>query len=224
MTPERFAAVDRYLADLLAPEDDALAAARKASDAAGLPEIQVSAAQGKLLQLLATVQGATSILEIGTLGGYSAIWLARALPVDGRLVTLEADPGHARVARANFAAAGLADRIEVRVGDAARTLQRLDAEGAGPFDLVFVDADKASSVAYLEGALRLARPGTLLVFDNVVRAGAVAGGGDADPSVRGIRDLLARLATDPRVSAAAIQTVGDKGWDGLALARVARVP
>lgn len=223
MTPERFAEVDRYLADLLAPEDAALEAALAASEAAGLPAIQVSANQGKLLHLLAQLQNARSILEIGTLGGYSTIWLARALPADGRLVTLEADAGHARVARENLAAAGLAEWVDVRVGDTAHTLRHLRDEGAGPFDLIFVDADKASSVRYLEHSLELSRPGTLLVFDNVVRGGAVTDGATADPSVRGIRDLLARLATDPRVSATAIQTVGDKGWDGLAIARVTRL-
>lgn len=220
MTPERFAAVDRYLAGLLAPDDDVLEAALAASDAAGLPAIQVSATQGKLLQLLARLQGARTILEIGTLGGYSTIWLARALPQGGHMVTLELDPKHAEVARSSLAGACLADRVEVRVGPAFESLAALEAEGAGPYDLVFVDADKVNGPAYLEWALALARPGSLLVFDNVVRGGAVTDADSTDGSVHGIRRLLHLLAAEPRVSATAIQTVGEKGWDGIALAYV----
>jgi predicted O-methyltransferase YrrM len=216
MTQEQWSAVDRYLVDLLLPPDPALDAALEASAAAGLPPHGVSPAQGKLLQLLALMQGARAILEIGTLGGYSTIWLARALPAGGRLITLEADPGYAAVARANIARAGLADVVEVRVGRALDTLPLLAAERLGPFDLIFIDADKRSNPEYLGWALELSRPGSAIVADNVVRGGAVAGG-DGDPTVQGVRRFYELLAADPRVSATAIQTVGAKGHDGFAL-------
>jgi predicted O-methyltransferase YrrM len=215
MTQEQWSAVDRYLVDLLLPPDPALDAALEASAAAGLPPHGVSPAQGKLLQLLALMQGARAILEIGTLGGYSTIWLARALPAGGRLITLEADPGYAAVARANIARAGLADVVEVRVGRALDTLPLLAAERLGPFDLIFIDADKRSNPEYLGWALELSRPGSAIVADNVVRGGAVAGGDD--PTVQGVRRFYELLAADPRVSATAIQTVGAKGHDGFAL-------
>jgi predicted O-methyltransferase YrrM len=215
MTQERWSAVDRYIDDLLLPPDPALDAALEASAAAGLPPHGVSPAQGKLLQLLALMQGARAILEIGTLGGYSTIWLARALPAGGRLITLEADPGYAAVARANIARAGLADVVEVRVGRALDTLPLLAAERLGPFDLIFIDADKRSNPEYLGWALELSRPGSAIVADNVVRGGAVAGGDD--PTVQGVRRFYELLAADPRVSATAIQTVGAKGHDGFAL-------
>jgi predicted O-methyltransferase YrrM len=213
-------AVDRYLGGLLAPSDTALDAALAASAAAGLPAHQVSPTQGKLLELLARMVGARAILEIGTLGGYSSIWLARALPPGGRLLTLEGDPRRAEVARANLARAGLADAVEVREGAAQDTLPALAAAGRGPFDLIFVDADKASNAEYLAWALRLSRRGTVIVFDNVVRDGAVLDAASADASVQGIRRMHALLAAEPRVSATAIQTVGEKGWDGFALALV----
>jgi predicted O-methyltransferase YrrM len=212
--------VDRYLDAHLVPPDPILDAALAASVAAGLPAIDVTPTQGKLLELLARVQGARSILEIGTLGGYSTIWLARALPPDGRLVTLEIDPAYADVARSNLERAGLADLVELRVGDALETLPALVAERSGPFDLVFIDADKASNDRYLEWALELARPGTLIVADNVVRDGAVIDAASDDPSVQGVRRFFDLLAAESRVSATAIQTVGAKGHDGFALAVV----
>jgi predicted O-methyltransferase YrrM len=180
--------------------------------------------QGKLLQLLARSIGARSILEVGTLGGYSTIWLARALPEGGRLITLEADPRHAEVARANLARAGLAERVEVRVGRAAETLHRLVAEGAGPFDLIFIDADKPSIPEYVEWALKLSRRGSLIIVDNVVRGGAVADAESTDPNIQAVRRLNQRLATEPRLSATTIQTVGSKGYDGLTMALVIADP
>jgi predicted O-methyltransferase YrrM len=220
MSQEQWTAVDRYITDLLVPPDPALDAALAASAAAGLPAIHVSPNQGKLLHLLARVTGARSILEVGTLGGYSTIWLARALPAGGRLVTLEADPKHAEVARANIAAAGLADMVELRLGPAQETLPQLAAEGRGPFDLVFIDADKPSTPDYFGWALRLSRRGSLIVVDNVVRKGAVADPASDDPSVQGVRRFYERLAAEPGVSATAVQTVGDKGHDGFAVALV----
>jgi predicted O-methyltransferase YrrM len=220
MTDERWTAVDRYLTDLLVPPDAVLDAAVAASAAAGLPAHQVSASEGKLLHLLARLVGARRILEIGTLGGYSAIWLARALPAGGRLVTLEAAPRHAEVARANLARAGLGDVVEVRVGRAVESLRQIAAEGSGPFDVVFIDADKESNPDYLAWALRLARPGTLIVADNVVRGGAIVDGASADQSVRGVRRFVELVAGEPRLTATAIQTVGGKGWDGFAIALV----
>jgi predicted O-methyltransferase YrrM len=217
---ERWTAVDRYLTDLLVPADAALAATLEESARAGLPPIAVSPTEGKLLHLLARVHGAREILEIGTLGGYSTIWLARALPPGGRLVTLELDPAHAEVARANVARAGLVDVVEVRVGPALETLPRLAAEGRGPFDLVFLDADKGGYPAYLAWALRLTRRGSLIVADNVVRDGAVIDPASEDPNVLGVRRFLELLAAEPRVSATAVQTVGSKGYDGFAIALV----
>lgn len=220
MSQERWTAVDRYLEDVHGLVDPVLEAAVAAAKAAGLPEIAVTPAQGKLLWLLARARGARRILEIGTLGGYSAIWMARALRPGGRLVTLEMDPKHAEVARANFARAGLADAIEIRLGPALETLPKLLAEGAGPFDLVFVDADKPSLPLYFEWSLKLAAPGAVLLFDNVVREGGVLDTSGADEAVVGVRRLNERLASEPRVGATTIQTVGSKGWDGLAIAYV----
>jgi predicted O-methyltransferase YrrM len=217
---ERWTAVDNYIDDTLVPADPALDAALQASSDAGLPAISVSPSQGKLLHLLARAQGARRILEIGTLGGYSTIWLARALPAGGRLITLEADPRHAEVARANLANAGLADVTEVRVGRAQDTLPALHAAGEGPFDLVFIDADKPGYPGYLAWSVRLSRAGTVIIADNVVRDGAVADSASADASVQGVRRFLESLAAEPRVSATAIQTVGSKGYDGFALAVV----
>ncbi|MCK7622286.1 O-methyltransferase [Streptomyces sp. RS10V-4] len=217
---QRWADVDGYLAELFALEDDALAQARQASDAAGLPQIAVSAAQGKLLHLLARLRGARRILEIGTLGGYSTIWLARALPPEGRLVTLEARAEHAEVARANLVRAGLADRVEVRVGAALTALPDLAAEGGEPFDVIFIDADKGNNAAYLEWSLKLGRPGTLVILDNVVADGAVIDPEDTGARTEGIRRGLAFLAGEPGLSATAVQTVGAKGYDGFALALI----
>ncbi len=219
MHDDTWAAVDDYFNALLIPPDPALHAALAASDAAGLPPHHVAPNQGKLLYLLARLMGARAILEIGTLGGYSTIWLARALPPGGRIVTLEADPAHAAVARENLARAGLRDVVKLRLGPALETLPRLAAEGRGPFDMIVLDADKPNNPAYLDWALRLARPGTLIVADNVVRGGAVLDAA-GDVSVQGIRRFAARLAAEPRLSATAIQTVGGKGYDGFVLALV----
>jgi predicted O-methyltransferase YrrM len=214
--------VDRYLEAKLMPPDASLDAALAASTAAGLPHIQVSPSQGKLLYVLAKSIGARSILEVGTLGGYSTIWLARALPKDGQLVTLEYEPTHADVARANLDRAGCAECVEVRVGRAMDTLPQLAAEGRGPFDLIFIDADKAGYPEYFQWAMKLARPGTLIVADNVIRQGAVADASAHDASVQGVQQFFDRVAADPRVNATALQTVGSKGYDGLALVLVER--
>lgn len=213
-------AVDAYIADRLIGRDPALEAALAANAAGGLPAIDVSAAQGKMLGLLARMAGARRILEVGTLGGYSTIWLARALPEDGKLVTLELEPHHAEVARANLARAGFADRCDVRVGPALGTMAAMIAAGEGSFDLVFIDADKPGNVAYLNAALQLTRPGSVIVVDNVVRGGAVTDPASADPSVIGTRALFDAVTREPRLDATAIQTVGDKGWDGFLLAVV----
>jgi predicted O-methyltransferase YrrM len=202
------------------PADRALAAALQASAAAGLPPIHVSPSQGKLLMLLAQLMGARTILELGTLGGYSAIWLARALPEDGRLITLEANATHAEVARANIARAGLGDRAHVRVGNALDTLAELAAEGHAPFDFVFIDADKPSYPDYFQWALKLSRRGTLIIADNVVRKGAVIDAASTDPNIQGMRRFHELVAAESRVSATAIQTVGSKGYDGFSLAVV----
>ncbi|MFC5952266.1 O-methyltransferase [Pseudonocardia lutea] len=206
--------VDRYLEGALLPEDPVLAAALARNAEAGLPPIDVSPAQGRFLHLLARLAGARRILEIGTLGGYSTIELARALPADGRLVTCEYSPEHAAVARANLEHAGLADQVDIRVGPALDTLPTLE----GPFDLVFVDADKQNNAAYLDHAIRLGRPGTVIVVDNVVRGGRILAGGD--PQVDGTRRMFAALEREDRVQATALQTVGAKGYDGFVLARV----
>jgi predicted O-methyltransferase YrrM len=213
-------AVDAYMVDSLLPPDPALDAVMAANAKAGLPAIDVSPAQGKLLYLLARISGARRILEIGTLGGYSTIWLARAVPADGRVVTLEAMAKHAEVARANFASAGVAERIDLRVGKALDSLPVLAAEGDGPFDFVFLDADKQHNSDYLGWALKLARPGTVIVADNVVRDGEILDAGSKDSSVQGTRRFFDMLAQEPRLTATAIQTVGTKGWDGFALAMV----
>ena len=218
MNQELWTAVDRYVTEMLVPPDAALEAALEASDAAGLPRIAVAPNQGKLLQLLARARGARRILEIGTLGGYSTIWLARALPPGGRLITLEVEPKHAEVARANIARAGLASVVDVRLGAALETLPRLAAERAGPFELTFIDADKANIPSYFEWALKLAAPGGLIVVDNVIRDGAVVDDASTDPSVKGVRRLNELLRAEPRVSATTIQTVGARGYDGFTLA------
>jgi predicted O-methyltransferase YrrM len=217
---ERWADVDRYVAEHLVPPDPILDAALEAAHAAGLPRIEVSATQGRLLELLVRLRGARTVLELGTLGGYSTIWMARALPEGGRLISLELQPGYAEVARENLARAGMADRVEVRVGAAQDTLAALAAEGAGPFDVVFIDADKAGYPGYLTGALALSAPGTLIVADNVIRNGAVADPGSPDANVQGVRRFFDRLAAEPGVRATAVQTVGTKGYDGFAIALV----
>ena len=222
MDRERWTQVDDYLSRTLVPEDAELAAALAASDAAGLPAIQVTPNQGRFLQLLARSIGARAILELGTLGGYSTMWLARGLAPGGRLVTLEAEPRHADVAQANFVRAGLSGMITLRRGPALETLPKLVAERAGPFDLMFIDADKPSLPDYFTWSLKLSRPGTVIVVDNVIRDGEVADAASADPSVQGVRRMNALIAAEHRVSATAIQTVGSKGYDGFAFVFVER--
>lgn len=219
---EQWSAVDEYVAGLLAPHDSALEAALSASEAAGLPAIQVSPPQGKLLWLLAKLIGASSILEFGTLGAYSTIWLGRALPAGGSLVTLEADPSYARVASENIARAELADVVDLRVGPARDVLPELHAEGAGPFDFTFIDADKENSPAYFAWALDHSRPGGLIVADNVVRDGTLADAESEDRKVQAQRRLHDMVAAEERISATTIQTVGGKGYDGFMVARVAK--
>ncbi len=220
MKENNWGEVDGFIADLFVHPDPALDAALSASEKAGLPAIEVSPSNGKLLMLLAKMTGARRILEIGTLGGYSTIWLARALSDGGKLITLEANEKHAEVARKNIAHAGFAEKVEVRVGPALDTLPKLEREGAGPFDFVFLDADKPNNPAYFEWALKLTRKGSVIVADNVVRWGAITDDKSSDPNVRGVRHFLEVVAREKRVSATAIQTVGAKGHDGFALAVV----
>jgi predicted O-methyltransferase YrrM len=219
MSETTWSAVDAYFVGELNAPDPELMAAVQASVAAGLPSIQVSAAQGKLLQLLALAQGAKRILEVGTLGGYSALWLARALPAEGRLVTLELDPYHAEVALRNFVNAGVAERIELQVGPALDSLARLRAQHVAPFDLIFIDADKPNNLNYVQAALALSRLGTLLMVDNVVREGRVIAQ-ERDAAAEGVRRMVEWLKGEPRLAATVIQTVGEKGYDGFLLARV----
>jgi predicted O-methyltransferase YrrM len=220
MSRNLWKAVDDYVAETIVAQGPALEEALAANAAAGLPSIDVSAPQGKLIHLLARMTGAKRALEIGTLGGYSTIWIASALPPDGRLITLERNARHAEVARKNVARAGLGAKVEVRTGAALASLPKIEAEGLGPFDFVFIDADKANNAAYLEWALTLSRPGTAIVVDNVVRDGEVADARSADADVVGVRRMFEAMAREPRLSATAIQTVGSKGWDGFALALV----
>jgi|SRR5580704_9943917 len=220
MTRDLWTAVDKYICDQLVHSDSVLAEVLDVSNAAGLPPIAVTPNLGKLLYLFARIQGAKEILEIGTLAGYSTIWLARALPPGGRLISLEADPKHAEIARSNIARAGLAEVVEIRLGSALETLPQLAAEGLGPFDLIFVDAEKQDNPEYFAWSLKLSRPGSVLVFDNVVRDGAVIDPANTTPSVQGIRRFNELVAAEPRVSATAIQTVGSKGYDGFAIALV----
>ncbi|HTB76426.1 MAG TPA: O-methyltransferase [Polyangiaceae bacterium] len=220
MSQDQWTSVDRYITSLLVPSDPALDAALASSTAAGLPAINVAPNQGKLLHLLARIHGARSILEVGTLGGYSTIWLARALPPGGKVITLEADRKHAEVARANLARANLAGVVDVRVGAALDTLPQIAREGLGPFDLFFIDADKANIPHYFKWALDLSRPGSVIIVDNVVRGGAVLDASSADPNVQGVRHFNELVAAERRVSATAIQTVGSKGYDGFAIALV----
>ncbi len=220
MTKQVWEAVDRLVDELVLGEDKALAKALKRNAKAGLPAIDVSAAQGKLLHLLARMVGAKRILEIGTLGGYSTIWLARALPEDGKVVTLELEQHHADVAGKNIADAGLTAKVDIVVGPALESLKRLQADAAKPFDLIFIDADKPSNVNYLTAALALSRPGTVIVCDNVIRNGDVIDAKSADANVQGARAALAFIGSDPRLDGTAIQTVGAKGYDGFAIAIV----
>lgn len=217
MTQELWTAVDEYLEETFLAPDAALEEALHTSDAAGLPAHHVSANQGQFLMLLARSLGARRILELGTLAGYSSIWLARALPEDGRLVTLELNPRHAAIAQQNIARAGLGHKVEIRVGAALEGLAQAAAANEAPFDFIFIDADKQNSVGYFEEALRLARPGTVIVMDNVIRAGAVLDASREDERVQGLRRCNARIAEEPRVLAATLQTVGSKGYDGFSM-------
>jgi predicted O-methyltransferase YrrM len=220
LTADRFDAVDDYLSDLFVGNDAALERTLASSRAAGLPPIAVSEVQGKLLHLLARTRGARRVLEVGTLGGYSAIWMARALPSDGALISLEIDPGHAAVARENIAAAGLSQIVTVVVAPALESLAQLRAQAVDPFDLIFIDADKPNNPNYVRAALDLSRSGTLIVVDNVVRGGAVIDASSDDPSIIGTRACLEFMAREKRLQTTAIQTVGHKGYDGFALALV----
>jgi predicted O-methyltransferase YrrM len=220
MNEKRWSAVDAYFGETIVGRDSVLEAALAANAAASLPEIDVSPAQGKMLTVLARLAGARKALEIGTLGGYSTICIARGLPPDGRLISIEYNAKHAEVARANIARAALSDRVEVRAGAALDILPKLEAEGLGPFDFVFIDADKSNNTNYLSWALRLSRPGTVIIVDNVVREGEIASGASKDPAATGTRRMFDMMAREPRLQATAIQTVGAKGWDGFALAIV----
>jgi predicted O-methyltransferase YrrM len=214
----KWTAVDGYINGLLNSPDSSLDAALADSEAAGLPSINVAANQGKFLHLLARLAGAKRILEIGTLGGYSTIWLARALPPDGKLITLEADPNHAKVARSNLARAGVAERVQLYFGKALETLPSL--AGDAPFDFIFVDADKQNNAAYLDWAIRLSRPGSVIIVDNVIRSGDIVDANSSDDRVTGTRRFFEAFAKDKRVTGTAIQTVGAKGYDGFAIAIV----
>jgi predicted O-methyltransferase YrrM len=220
MAEDLWTEVDNYFSERLIPSDPILESALEASKAAGLPAIAVSPNQGKLLQILAQIVGARSILEIGTLGGYSTIWLARALPAGGHLITLELDPKHAEVAKKNVSRAGFRDLVDIRIGDALKTLRKLSAERRGPFDLIFIDADKEHIPEYFEWALKFSRAGTLIIVDNVVRDGAVIDADSTDPSVVGVRRFVEQLRTTSGASGTAIQTVGIKGYDGFAIVLV----
>jgi predicted O-methyltransferase YrrM len=220
MTQATWTAVDDYIAERLVVEEGALGAALADNAAAGLPAMDVSPAQGKFLALMVAITGAKKVLELGTLGGYSTIWMARALPEDGQLVTLEFDPHHAAVAEANITRAGLADRVEIVVGAAAETLAQVAADGAGPFDLIFIDADKPNNPIYLDWAVKLSRPGTVIILDNVVRDGRVVEADNKDARIIGTRAGFDFISAHPRLDATALQTVGTKGYDGFVFARV----
>jgi predicted O-methyltransferase YrrM len=220
MDTQLWSKVDEYTTGVLVAPDPALTAALAASEAAGLPSINVSPAQGKFLMLMAQLAQAKQILEIGTLGGYSSIWLARALPAGGRLISLEANAKHAEVARGNIANAGFGSQVEVRLGDARASIQQLVEEATGPFDLIFIDADKQSIPHYFEWSLKLSRKGTVIIVDNVVREGALIDAKSSEPNVLGVRKLHEMLANDSRVSATTMQTVGSKGYDGFTMALV----
>lgn len=220
MSNELWTAVDTYIAENLIPADPILEETLKANSKAGLPSIDVAPNQGKFLHLLAKIQGAKKILEVGILGGYSTTWLARALPPEGKLISLEFNPKHAKVASANIARAGLSNLVEIRVGPALESLPKLQAENAGPFDLIFIDADKPNNPNYLDWAIRLSRPGTIIITDNVIREGDILDPDSSDPSVQGTRRLFEKLKSEPRLEATALQTVGCKKHDGFIIARV----
>lgn len=220
MNQELWSAVDAYVTETMQATDAVLENVLQTNRAAGLPQIDVSPPLGKLLYLLARINRAQRILEVGTLGGYSTIWLARALPEDGRLITLEVDPHHAVSAQTNLASAGVHHLVEIRLGDARESLRQLETEGLEPFDLIFIDADKPSNPEYFRSALKLSRPGSLIIIDNVIRGGAVADPDSENPSVIGVRQMNDLIAAEPRITATTIQTVGSKGYDGFTLALV----
>ncbi len=220
MNPSSFAQVDHYIATRFAPGDPVLHATEQSISDAGMPVISVSANQGKFLQMLAVLCRANKILELGALGGYSTIWLARALPEGGKLTSIELDPEYAEVARKNIALAGLSDKVDIRIGKGLDVLPQLEAEGAGPFDLIFIDADKPPYAEYFQHALRLSRPGTLIIADNVIREGQVLDPHSPDEKVVGVQRFNEMLAAEPRVTATILQTIGVKEWDGMALAVV----
>jgi predicted O-methyltransferase YrrM len=220
MSSKTWTAVDDYIVSSLFEADPVLDAVIKANRDQGLPAIDVSAAQGKLLSLLVRIRGARKVLEVGTLGGYSTIWMARALPSDGRIVTLELDPHHAKVAHSNFERAGVADKVDLRIGPALQSLSILESEKAGPFDLIFIDADKPNNANYLSLAMRLARSGTVIICDNVIRDGTVIRQDGRDPYVEGARAAFSFIGSDKRLDGTALQTVGAKGYDGFAIAIV----
>ena len=220
MSSKTWTAVDDYIVSSLFEADPVLDAVIKANRDQGLPAIDVSAAQGKLLSLLVRIRGARKVLEVGTLGGYSTIWMARGLPDDGRIVTLELDPHHAKVARSNFERAGVSDKVDLRIGPALQSLSTLDSEKAGPFDLIFIDADKPNNANYLSLAMRLSRSGTVIICDNVIRDGTVTRQDGRDPYVEGARAAFSFIGGDKRLDGTAIQTVGAKGYDGFAIAVV----
>lgn len=217
---EKWTEVDQYISSQLIPSDPVLDAVLEANQKAGLPSIDVAPNQGKFLHLLAQMKGARSILEIGTLGAYSTIWLARALPQDGHLITLESNPKHAEVAQSNLERAELSDKVEIRLGDALDSLEQLGTEDRDPFDLIFIDADKQNNPKYLKWALKLSQKGSLIIGDNVVRGGAVTDQSSTDPNIIGVRQFYELVAAEPRLNATAIQTVGSKGYDGLCVALV----
>lgn len=220
MSHDTWTAVDEALAELLVEPDSALDAALATSSHAGLPDIAVSPNLGKFLSLLVQISGARRVLEVGTLGGYSTIWLAKSLPAGGTVTTLELDEAHANVARGNLERAGLGDRVQIRVGLATDELSAMTNEGVEPFDFIFLDADKEGYPAYFAGGLALSRPGTLIVADNVVRDGAVFDAAQSTPVLEGVRTFLSDVAAEPRVEAVGLQMVGTKGYDGIAIARV----
>ncbi len=217
---ETWAAVDRYFGDRLAPHDDSLAACVEANREAGLPSIDVPALLGKFLELMVRISGARNVLEIGTLGGYSTIWLARGLPAGGQVVTLEIDPHHAEIARNNLEWAGVLDRVEITIGPAVEALRALYEGATEPFDVIFIDADKKSLPEYLDWSLKLSRPGTVIIADNVVRDGKVLDADSSDPDIQGVRRMTEMMAANPRLSATALPTVGARGYDGFAMAVV----
>jgi len=220
MNNELFEAVDHYIDELLVPEDEALIATKDSLEKAGMPQISVSSNQGKFLHILALLCNAKKILEVGTLAGYSTIWLARAIPKDGQLITIELDPKHAAVAKKNIELAGLGSKVDIRIGKAMDILSKLETEKTGPFDMIFIDADKAPYAEYFQYALRLSRPGTLIVADNVIRDGKVLDPNSSDEMVKGVQRFNKALASNKEVTATIIQTVGVKEYDGMALAVV----